>query len=83
MAKIVVWSPFDHKELVWNGLSEFKKQAIRESATQGNHNYWWRKADKARKAVDEAGDPVDASSKAAGSSKSGGALNAIAFTFTH
>ncbi len=83
MAKIVVWSPFDHKELVWNGLSEFKKQAIRESATQGNHNYRWRKADKARKAVDEVGDPVDASAKAAGSSKSGGALNAIAFTFTH
>jgi len=83
LAKIVVWSPFDNKELVWNGLSEFKKQAIRESGTQGNINYWWRKADKARKAVDEAGDPVDASSKAAGSSKSGGALNAIAFTFTH
>ena len=83
MAKIVVWSPFDNKELVWNGLSEFKKQAIRESGTEGNINYWWRKADKARKAVDEAGDPVDASSKAAGSSKSGGALNAIAFTFTH
>ncbi len=83
LAKIVVWSPFDNKELVWNGLSEFKKQAIRESGMQGNINYWWRKADKARKAVDEAGDPVDASSKAAGSSKSGGALNAIAFTFTH
>ncbi len=95
LAKIVVWSPFDHKELVWNGLSEFKKQAIRESGMQGNINYWWRGrqssmavdddagGSKARKAVDDAGDPVDAGSQAAGSSTSGGALNAVAFTFTH
>ena len=83
LAKIVVWSPFDNKQLVWNSLSEFKKKAIHESGMQGNINYLCRKADKAREAVDEAGDPVDASSKAAGSSKSGGALNAIAFTFTH
>ena len=78
LATLGVWSPFDTKDLVWKDQSEERKEAILESSRQGNLNYYQRSGQQKQEDLsdeDQAG--------AAGSSKCGGALNAIAFTFTH